>query len=88
MNASHSKTVATNHFKPKIADLSLYKRQDLPIEERIERDSPDCTSSLRPLFSILISDARIMIFHDLFRFQTFVVVVFVLYFDSAFFIYK
>ncbi len=41
-------TVVTNLFKLKIPDLSLYGRQDLPIEELIEKDSPDCTSNLRP----------------------------------------
>uniref|UniRef100_A0A671MMW9 Interferon-induced GTP-binding protein MxA-like n=1 Tax=Sinocyclocheilus anshuiensis TaxID=1608454 RepID=A0A671MMW9_9TELE len=28
-------------------DLGLYERQDLPIEELIEKDIPDCTSNLR-----------------------------------------
>ncbi len=54
INLLLSKAVVTNLFKPKIPDLGLYERQDLPIEEMTEKDSPDCTSNLRPLFSILI----------------------------------
>ncbi len=49
-----SKAVVTNLFKLKIPDLGLNERQDLPIEELTEKDSPDCTSDLRPLFSILM----------------------------------
>lgn len=40
-----AKTVVTNHFKPKIPDLSLYKRQDLPTEKFIEKDSSDSSSN-------------------------------------------
>jgi hypothetical protein len=45
---THSTAVVTNLFKPKIPDLGLYERQDLPIEELIEKDIPECTSNLRP----------------------------------------
>ena len=40
--------VVTNLFKPKIPDLGLGERRDLPIAELIEKDGPDSTSNLRP----------------------------------------
>lgn len=52
--------VVANIFKPMIPDLNLYEKQDLHIEKCISKYIPVCTSNLRPLFSILISDASIM----------------------------
>ncbi|KAI9534655.1 hypothetical protein NQZ68_010038 [Dissostichus eleginoides] len=43
-----SRAVVTNLFKPKITDLGLGERRDLPIAELSEKDSPDSASNLRP----------------------------------------
>ncbi|KAI9534215.1 hypothetical protein NQZ68_014511 [Dissostichus eleginoides] len=42
------RAVFTNLFKPKITDLGLGERRDLPIAELSEKDSPDSASNLRP----------------------------------------
>ncbi len=42
------RSVVTNLFKPKIPDLGLADRQDLPIKEVTEKESRDCISNLRP----------------------------------------
>ncbi len=55
-----SKSVVTNLSKPKIPDLGLYERQDLPIDEFKGKTSQIVLSIWGLLFSILISDAPII----------------------------
>jgi len=44
--------VVTNLFEPKIPDLRLHDRQDLPIEALRENDSPDWTYDF--LFGLIV----------------------------------